>query len=264
MQRASSRMSGRLGFQEQGPSRSRARRCILGVVPGWQPAMTANRSESAHHDTVLALFVRPVSEDSVAKPLTRGSRLVLASHNPGKLREIADLLRPCGVELVSAAALALAEPEETAPDFAGNARLKATAAAQESGLPALADDSGFCVAALGGAPGVLSARWAGAAKDFGAAMERVHAEMGETRDRRAWFVCTLCLAWPDGRSATYLGRVEGETVWPPRGGRGFGYDPVFVPLGGRLTYGEMDPDEKHATSHRARAMAQFTAACLSG
>jgi XTP/dITP diphosphohydrolase len=194
--------------------------------------------------------------------VARGSRLVLASHNPGKLREIAALLAPHGVELISAGALGLPEPDETAPDFAGNARLKASAAARQAGLPALADDSGFCVAALGGAPGVLSARWAGPAKDFGAAMARVHREMGGTADRRAWFVCTLSLAWPDGRTATYLGRVEGEMVWPPRGARGFGYDPVFVPLGGRLTYGEMDPAEKHATSHRARAMAQFTKACL--
>jgi XTP/dITP diphosphohydrolase len=194
--------------------------------------------------------------------LGRGDRLVLASHNAGKLREIAALLAPYGVDLVSAAALGLPEPEETAPDFAGNAQLKARAAARACGLPALADDSGFCVAALGGAPGVFSARWAGPAKDFASAMARVHEEMGDAPDRRAWFVCTLCLAWPDGRTATFLGRVEGEAVWPPRGARGFGYDPAFVPRGGRLTYGEMEPDQKHATSHRARAMAQFAASCL--
>ena len=198
--------------------------------------------------------------------LRHGSRLVLASHNPGKLREIAALLAPYAVEVISAAAIGLPEPDETAPDFAGNAQLKAVAAARGSGLPALADDSGFCVAALGGAPGVLSARWAGRAKDFSAAMARVHQEMGSAPDRRAWFVCTLSLAWPDGpaaaSTATYLGRVEGQMVWPPRGARGFGYDPVFIPRGGRLTYGEMDPAEKHATSHRARAMAQFSVACI--
>jgi XTP/dITP diphosphohydrolase len=171
------------------------------------------------------------------------------------------LLAPFGVRLVSAADLGLPEPEETAADFAGNARLKALAAAGASGLPALADDSGFCVAALGGAPGVFSARWAGPEKDFAAAMARVAREAGAAEDRRAWFVCALCLAWPEGRTATFLGRVEGNWVWPPRGELGFGYDPIFVPLGGMLTYGEMDPAAKHATSHRARAMTQFRSAC---
>ncbi len=206
--------------------------------------------------------------------LLPGERLVLATHNPGKVRELADLLRPCGVEVVSAGALGLPEPVEDAPDFAGNARLKALTAARGSGLPALADDSGFAVAALGGAPGVLSARWAGPQKDFAAAMERVHREMvaidqGVGADRRAWFACTLSLAWPDGGTASFLGRVEGTVAWPPRGTRGFGYDPMFVPLGSAETYGEMDPAQKHATSHRARAMAQvllkfFDPACLEG
>lgn len=191
----------------------------------------------------------------------RGSRLVLATHNPGKLREIEALLAPCGVEVVSAGALGLPEPEETAPDFAGNARLKAMAATA-SGLPALADDSGFCVAALGGAPGVLSARWAGPDKDFTAAMRRVWEGVGASPDRRAWFVCALCLAWPDGTTATFLGRAEGTLVWPPRGDRGFGYDPMFVPAGAAMTYGEMDPDAKHAISHRAIAMAQLLASCF--
>jgi XTP/dITP diphosphohydrolase len=194
--------------------------------------------------------------------LARGERLVLASHNRGKLREIAALMAPYGVETVSAADLGLPEPEETAADFAGNAQLKALAAATASGLPALADDSGFCVAALAGAPGVLSARWAGPEKDFAGAMNRLEAELGEAEDRRAWFVCVLCLAWPDRHTATYLGRVEGMLAWPPRGTLGFGYDPIFVPAGGTQTYGEMPPDEKHATSHRARAMAQLAAACL--
>ena len=190
-----------------------------------------------------------------------GRRLVLATHNPGKLREIADLLRPRHIDVVSAAELGLPEPAEDAPDFAGNARLKAVAAAA-SGLPALADDSGFCVAALGGAPGVLSARWAGPRKDFAAAMERVHRELAGNPDRRAWFASALCLAWPDGHTATFLGRVEGTVAWPPRGERGFGYDPIFIPAAGQETYGEMDPAHKNATSHRARAMEQLLRACF--
>ena len=194
--------------------------------------------------------------------LQRGARLVIATHNPGKLAEIAALLAPHGLEAVSAGALALAEPEETAPDFAGNARIKALAAAQGANLPALADDSGFCVAALGGAPGVLSARWAGPGKDFAPAMARVNAELGASADRRAWFTAVLCLAWPDGETATFLGRVEGSAVWPPRGTRGFGYDPIFQPDGATETFGEMAPEAKEAISHRARAFAQLRAACL--
>ena len=198
----------------------------------------------------------------MARKLARGSRLVLASHNKGKLREIADLLRPHAVEIVSAGDLGLPEPDETEPDFAGNAQLKALAAARASGLPALSDDSGFCTAALGGAPGVLSARWAGPEKDFAAAMTKVHEGIGPDGDPRAWFVCVLCLAWPDGHTESFLGRVDGETVWPPRGTRGFGYDPMFIPAGSSLTYGETDPAEKHATSHRARAFAQLLASCF--
>ena len=188
--------------------------------------------------------------------LPPGERLVLATHNAGKVRELTGLLRPRGVEVVSAGALGLPEPEEDAPNFAGNARLKALAAARGSGLPALADDSGFAAAALGGAPGVFSARWAGPQKDFAAAMQRVHHGMTGSADRRAWFTCALSLAWPDGGTATFLGRVEGTVAWPPRGGRGFGYDPMFVPLGSVETYGEMEPARKQETSHRARAMAQ--------
>jgi XTP/dITP diphosphohydrolase len=198
----------------------------------------------------------------MARRLPPGARLVIATHNPGKLREIAALLAPHGVDCVSAGSLGLAEPEETAADFAGNARLKALAAARAAGLPALADDSGFSVAALGGAPGLVSARWAGPGKDFAAAMQRVHDETADSEDRRAWFTAALCLAWPDGETATFLGRVGGTAIWPPRGNRGFGYDPIFVPLGGQATYGEMDPGEKHATSHRARAFAQLLAACF--
>ncbi|MCW3474721.1 non-canonical purine NTP pyrophosphatase [Limobrevibacterium gyesilva] len=198
----------------------------------------------------------------MARRLAPGARLVLASHNNGKLCEIAELLAPHGVDVVSAGALGLPEPEETAPDFVGNARLKAVAAATATGLPALSDDSGFCVASLGGAPGIYSARWAGPDKDFAAAMARVNREVGANPDRRAWFTCALCLAWPDGHTETFLGRAEGSLVWPPRGTKGFGYDPMFVPAGGTLTYGETDPAEKHATSHRARAFAQLLAACF--
>jgi len=184
-------------------------------------------------------------------------RLVLASHNPGKLHEITALLRPLGIEVISASALGLAEAIEDAPDFVGNARLKALAAARASGLPALSDDSGFCVAALRGAPGVHSARWAGPNKDFTAAMQRVHAQSGAADDKRAWFVAALCLGWPDERTATFVGRVDGIAVWPPRGDRGFGYDPMFVPSGDTLTFGEIEPERKHAISHRARAFEQL-------
>ena len=193
--------------------------------------------------------------------LEPGTRLIIATHNPGKLREMNDLLRPHAVQAVSAGDLGLPEPAEDAPDFAGNARIKALAAAS-TGTPALADDSGFCVAALGGAPGVLSARWAGPSKDFDAAIARVFAEMGDAPDRRAWFISALCLAWPGGETATFMGRVDGTVAPAPRGTLGFGYDPIFIPAGGQQTYGEMDPARKHATSHRARAMAQLLAACL--
>jgi XTP/dITP diphosphohydrolase len=161
------------------------------------------------------------------------------------------------VQAIAAGALGLPEPDETAPDFAGNARLKALAAAQGSGLAALADDSGFCVAALGGAPGVFSARWAGPGKDFAAAMQQVEIRSAGRQDRRAWFVCALCLAWPDLTTCTYLGRVDGTRVWPPRGTQGFGYDPMFVPNGQSLTYGEVSTAQKEADSHRARAFMQL-------
>lgn len=198
----------------------------------------------------------------MARTLDRGARLVLASHNPGKLAELVGLLRPFGIDVVSAGALGLPEPPEDAPDFVGNARIKALAATQASGLPALADDSGFCVAALSGAPGIYSARWAGAAKDFGAAMARVNQEMGQTADRRTWFVAALCLAWPDGHTETFVGRVDGTATWPPRGTYGFGYDPMFVPAGCTTTFGEMTAPEKHTLSHRGRAFSQLIAACL--
>jgi XTP/dITP diphosphohydrolase len=198
----------------------------------------------------------------MGRALTPGSRLVLASHNKGKLDELADLLRPSHIEIVSAGDLGLPEPEETAPDFAGNARIKALAAAIATGLPAFSDDSGFCVAALGGEPGVLSARWSGPEKDFGKAMALVHERMGDTADRRAWFVAALCLAWPDGHTETFVGRVDGSVVWPPRGDKGFGYDPMFIPEGATRTFGELEPEAKHAVSHRARGFAQVMASCF--
>ena len=198
----------------------------------------------------------------MARRLAPGQRLVLASHNQGKLAEIADLVRPLGLEVVSAGELGLPEPAEDAPDFVGNARIKALAAARASALPALADDSGFCVAALDGRPGVHSARWAGSAKDFGAAMARVNREIGDNPDRRAWFIAALCLGWPDGHTETFVGRVDGTAVWPPRGDLGFGYDPIFLPGGAAATFGEMAAEAKHAVSHRARAFAQLVAACL--
>ncbi len=188
-----------------------------------------------------------------------GGKLVIASHNPGKVREIADLLAPHGLSVVSAARLGLPEPEETGATFAENAILKATDAANASGLPVLADDSGICVAALGGQPGIYSARWAGPDKDFTVAMQRIERELAGAADRSAAFICVLCLAWPDGRYETFEGRVDGTLVWPPRGTKGFGYDPMFVPEGGSLTFGEMDPAAKHAISHRARAFAKVLA-----
>src|SRR5215472_15015510 len=185
-----------------------------------------------------------------------GYRLVVASHNTGKVEEITELLAPFGVETISAGSLGLPEPEETGDTFEANAALKAKAAAQASGVPALADDSGLVVPALGGAPGIYSARWAGPARDFRAAMERVHRELGE-KDRAASFVAVLALAWPDGRSELFRGEVEGALACPPRGERGFGYDPMFAPHGGSLTFGELDPAEKHRSSHRARAFAKL-------
>lgn len=190
-------------------------------------------------------------------------RLVIASHNEGKVREIAALLVPYGVEPVSARALDLPEPEETGVTFVANAELKALAAADLSGLPALADDSGLCVDALHGDPGIFSARWSGENKDFAAAMrmvwERVEAA-GSEAGRDAHFVCALSIAWPDGHIESFEGRVDGTLVWPPRGDGGFGYDGMFLPAGETLTFGEMDPARKHDISHRARAFAKLVAA----
>ena len=189
------------------------------------------------------------------QPFT-SDRLVIASHNPGKVEEIAALLAPFAVETIPAGALGIPEPEETGDSFEANAALKARAAAEVSGLPALADDSGLVVPALGGAPGIYSARWAGPAKDFQVAMERVHRELGD-KDRSARFVAVLALALPGDREELFRGEVEGSLTWPPRGDRGFGYDPMFIPRGGNLTFGEIDPEEKHRISHRARAFAKL-------
>jgi XTP/dITP diphosphohydrolase len=187
---------------------------------------------------------------------SRGERLVIASHNSGKVVEIDELLTPYGLDIVGAAALGLPEPEENGDTFEANAALKAHAAAKASGLPALADDSGLVVPALGGAPGIYSARWAGPNKDFAVAMERVRRELGE-RDRRAHFVAVLALAWPDGDAALFRGEVHGHLVFPPRGERGFGYDPIFIPDGREETFGEIEPAKKHRISHRARAFAKL-------
>ena len=192
-------------------------------------------------------------------------KLVIASHNPGKVREIAELLGPHGIEPVSASALDLPEPEETGTTFVANAELKALQAADLSGFPALADDSGLCVEALGGEPGIFSARWGGDGKDFDLAMRRVEerlAALGPDVSRAAHFVCALALAWPDGHVEWFEGRVDGTLVWPPRGDRGFGYDPMFVANGMDQTFGEIEPAQKHAMSHRANAFRQMVAAVL--
>jgi len=190
-----------------------------------------------------------------------GDRLVIASHNQGKVEEISALLAPFAIATVSAGALGIAEPEETGDSFEANAALKAKAAARASGLPAIADDSGLVVPALGGAPGIYSARWAGPAKDFRIAMQRVDRELAD-QDRSARFVAALALAWPDGDTEIFRGEVAGKLVWPPRGDRGFGYDPMFVPDGGSATFGEIEPAEKHKISHRARAFAKLVEDCL--
>jgi XTP/dITP diphosphohydrolase len=196
--------------------------------------------------------------------LKPGMQLVVASHNKGKVKEIEELLAPYGLKTLGASALGIAEPEETGTTFEANARLKADAAMQATGLAALADDSGLCIGALDGAPGIYSARWAGAAKDFGFAMRRVEEELRRTGDpdSRAYFVCALALAAPGERADVFEGHVYGSLTFPPRGDRGHGYDPIFVPEGYRFTFGEMDPAEKNAISHRARAFEKFAKSAL--
>jgi XTP/dITP diphosphohydrolase len=198
-------------------------------------------------------------------------RVVIATHNPGKLTEMRDLLSPFGVETVSSGELKLSEPEETGKTFAENARIKAATAAQVSGLPTFADDSGLAVKALSGAPGIHSARWAGPGKDFAGAMAEIERRLEEkkTSDRRASFVAALCLAWSDGHVEEFEARVDGTLVWPPRGNMGFGYDPIFLPDGYERTFGEMSAPEKHGLpplgkglSHRARAFVKLADACL--
>ncbi|CTQ58725.1 MAG: RdgB/HAM1 family non-canonical purine NTP pyrophosphatase [Roseibium album] len=203
-------------------------------------------------------------------------KLVVASHNKGKIREINELLRPYGFEVVSAADLDLPEPEENGLTFEDNAAIKAVAAAEAAGLPSLADDSGFCVEALGGDPGIYSARWAGPEKDFAMAMRTIEEKLStlnaDTREkRRGSFVAVLCLAWPDGHREFFRGEVDGDVIWPPRGTMGFGYDPMFKPDGRDRTFGEMTSDEKHGMSadtpplsHRARAFKAFAEGCLEG
>ncbi len=196
----------------------------------------------------------------------QAGKLVIATHNAGKVREITDLLSSYGIETVSAAELDLPEPEETGTTFMANAELKAMSAADLSGLPALADDSGLCVDALGGDPGVYTANWAETAdgtRDWMMAMGKVEdklAALGPDASRAAHFVSTLALAWPDGHVEWFEGRIDGTMVWPPRGEMGFGYDPVFVPLGETRTFAEMSFDEKQASNHRARAFAKLVAA----
>ena len=201
---------------------------------------------------------------STRRKLASG-RLVAATHNPGKLKELADLLAGAGFNVVSASALGLPEPEETADSFRGNAELKALAAARAAGEPALADDSGLACDGLAGAPGIYSARWAGSEKDFRAAMQKVEDGLkaettadGEV-DRRASFVCALSLAWPDGYVESFEGVVRGQLVWPPRGEKGFGYDPIFVPEGETETFGEMPAEKKLPLTHRALAFEKFKA-----
>jgi XTP/dITP diphosphohydrolase len=199
-----------------------------------------------------------------------GDRVVIATHNAGKLREMTALMEPLGIACVGAEELGLPEPEEIGVTFADNADLKAREAADLSGLPAFADDSGLCVDALHGRPGIFSARWAEDAegnRDWMRAMQRVWSELGkvgETAGRDAHFACALALAWPnDGQAETFEGRIDGTLVWPPRGGLGFGYDPMFMPVGFDQTFGELDPDLKHRMSHRANAFAKFVEALRS-
>jgi XTP/dITP diphosphohydrolase len=199
----------------------------------------------------------------MALKLEPGARLVVATHNPGKARELAEILEG-RFELVAAGELGLPEPEETEATFAGNALLKARAAADAAGMIALADDSGLSVAALGGAPGIYSARWAGPAKDFAAAMRKVEARLEDAgaEDFSAWFTSALAVAWPQGPAVVVEGRVDGVLTFPPRGDHGFGYDPIFIPEGRRETFGELDPALKDSISHRARAFEKLKAALL--
>jgi XTP/dITP diphosphohydrolase len=208
----------------------------------------------------------------VRRPIT--GRLVIATHNPGKLAEMRELLAPYGIDAISAGELDLPEPDEDGMSFRDNARIKAQAAALATGLPAFADDSGLVVDALDGAPGIHSARWAGPEKNFLRAMETIEVKLYERgatapEKRKAHFVSALCVAWPDGHVEDFEAKVDGTLVWPPRGTKGFGYDPIFLPDGHARTFGEMSSDEKHGLpprgkglSHRARAFIKLAEACL--
>jgi XTP/dITP diphosphohydrolase len=235
-------------------------RAFYGAM-GFRPLMELPTLWSPENPCLI--MIKPLASSYPHRRFT-DRRLVIASHNAGKVREIAELLSPFGVEVISSASLNLPEPEETAATFIGNAELKARAAATAAGLPALADDSGLVVHALDGAPGIYSARWAGPTKDFSIAMARVERELQarSAPDRGAHFIAALALCWPDGHCESFEGRVDGALVWPPRGGRGFGYDPMFVPDGHAVTFGEMEPAAKHAISHRADAFRKLTAACF--
>ena len=213
----------------------------------------------------------------MSNKLTAETPLVVASHNQGKIREIRELLAHYGLSVKTATELDLEEPEETGTTFEANAELKAMAAAKATGLPSLADDSGFAVDVLDGDPGIYSARWAGPDKDFGQAMRNVEEKMQEKgatkpEDRKGRFIAVLCLAWPDGETQFFRGEVEGLVVWPPRGEKGFGYDPMFQPEGHVITFGEMESEQKHGwkpgrergLSHRSRAFKLFADACLEG
>ncbi len=192
-----------------------------------------------------------------------GSDLVIASHNLGKVAEVESLMSSLVANIYSAGELGLIEPDETGLTFVANAQLKAVNAAKKTGLPALGDDSGLVVAALNGAPGIYSARWAEGSKDFDVAMKKIERELGGTADRRAHFTCALSLVWPDGHSETVEGNVRGELVWPPRGEKGFGYDPMFLGEGYNVTFGEMSPEEKHKISHRGKALKKLVSRCFS-
>jgi XTP/dITP diphosphohydrolase len=233
--------------------------------------MTDDRRRTTDKDTAEPPSVRPQSS-VVCRPIS--GRLVIATHNPGKLAEMRELLAPYGIDAISAGELNLPEPDEDGMSFRDNARIKAQAAAEATALPAFADDSGLVVDALDGAPGIHSARWAGPEKNFRRAMETIEVKLYERgatapEQRTAHFVSALCVAWPDGHVEDFEAKVDGTLVWPPRGTKGFGYDPMFLPDGHTRTFGEMSSDEKHGLpprgkglSHRARAFMKLAEACL--
>ena len=194
--------------------------------------------------------------------LFKGGELVIASHNQGKVREIDDLLRPFNANVISAGDLGLPEPVEDGLTFIENAKIKAHAATLISGLPALADDSGLVVHGLNNEPGIYSARWAGPSKDFTVAMKKVQKKLRNIEDKSAHFVCALAMSWPDGHTECFEGKVFGRIIWPPRGKRGFGYDPIFIATGMDISFGEMQPGAKHAISHRAKAFEKLVKACF--